>query len=330
MSESQTLPNIVFLDTGTADAGDLDFTELESLGQLTRHDLSQADEIPDRIAEAQIVLTNKTVITREIIEAAPQLKLIQVVATGYNNVDVDAAKNSSIAVCNVSGYSTPSVAQHTLTLLLNLATHVHRYAQEASEWPQSPYFTRLDHPITELAGKTLGIAGMGTIGSLVASIAESMGMKVVCLQREEQASSAPGQTDRPRLNRDEFFTTCDAITLHCPLTPETHHLMNADTLSQMKSSAFLINTGRGDLIDEAALADALQQGEIAGAALDVLSSEPPPADHLLLSADIPHLIITPHTAWASTESRQRLLDGVVKNIQAFLAGESLNRIDQET
>ena len=266
MNEDQlSPPNIVFLDVGTADAGDLDFSELESLGQLTRHDLTPPDEIQSRVSEAQIILTNKTVITKEIIEASPHLKLIQVVATGYNNVDIDAAKQNKIAVCNVSGYSTPAVAQHTITLLLNLATHSHRYAHEASEWPKSPYFTRLDHPITELAGKTLGIAGMGTIGSLVASIAESLGMKIVCLKRESQESSSSNQVDHPRLDRDEFFAACDAISLHCPLTPETHHLINATTLKQMKPSAFLINTGRGDLIDEPALAEALKRGEIAGA-----------------------------------------------------------------
>ena len=330
MSDSQsTPPNIVFLDAGTTDAGDLDFSQLENLGQLTLHDRSDADEITERIADAQIVLTNKTVITKEMIDASPQLKLIQVVATGYNNVDIDAAKQRDIAVCNVSGYSTPGVAQHTITLLLNLATQIHSYAAEAAEWPKSPYFTRLNHPIRELAGLTLGIAGMGTIGSLVASIAESLGMNIVCLKREGQSESAPSSdsSNRPRLNRDEFFTTCDAISLHCPLTPETHHLINASSLEKMKSSAFLINTGRGDLIDEPALAEALRNREIAGAALDVLSSEPPPADHILLNPGIPNLIITPHTAWASYEARQRLLDGVVKNIQAFLTGESLNRLD---
>ncbi len=327
MSTQSTPPNIVFLDAGTTDVGDLDFSELESLGQLTRHDLTPSNEIIASISQAQIILTNKTVITKEIIEASPELKLIQVVATGYNNVDIEAAKQNGIAVCNVSGYSTPAVAQHTITLLLNLATHIHSYAAEAREWPKSPYFTRLNHPISELAGKTLGIAGMGTIGSLVSTIAESLGMNVVSLKREGQNSAATDSSSRPRIDRDQFFTTCDAISLHCPLTPETHHLINEATLSQMKPSAFLINTGRGDLIDEPALADALRNKQIAGAALDVLSTEPPPADHILLFPDIPNLIITPHTAWASLESRQRLLNGVTKNIQAFLTGKSLNRID---
>lgn len=326
-NQQSSPPNIVFLDTGTTDAGDLDFTQLEALGQLTRHDRSNADEITERITAAQIILTNKTVITKEIIEASPNLKLIQVVATGYNNVDIEAAKHRGIAVCNVSGYSTPAVAQHTITLLLNLATQIHNYAAEAVEWPKSPYFTRLNHPISELSGKTLGIAGMGTIGSLVASIAEALGMNVVCLKREGQSAPSPESNTRPRLDRDEFFTACDAISLHCPLTPETHHLINAETLRQMKTSAFLINTGRGDLIDEPALADALRNKKIAGAALDVLSIEAPPTDHILLSLDIPNLIITPHTAWASIEARQRLLDGVVKNIHAFQSGESLNRLD---
>jgi glycerate dehydrogenase len=320
-------PTIVFLDLGSTDAGDLDFSELESLGDLVRHDRTEPDEVAARISEAHIVLTNKVPITKGTIAISPTLQLIQVVATGYNNVDIDAAKRYGVAVCNVSGYSTPAVAQHALTLLLNLTTGIHRYAQEAAEWPKSPYFTRLDHPISELSGKVLGIAGMGTIGSLLATLAEALGMKVVSLKREGQSSPYAGQANRLRLDPDEFFPRCDAISLHCPLTAETHHLINAKTLDQMKSSAYLINTGRGDLVDEPALAEALRQGNIAGAGLDVLSTEPPPADHVLLSPDIPNLIITPHTAWASVESRQRLLDGVAMNIQAFLSGQSLNRLD---
>lgn len=328
MNLTSDSPNIVFLDAGTTDAGDLDFSQLKKLGQLTRHDLITPNDITEKIADAQIILTNKTVISKEIIEASPNLRLIQVVATGYNNVDIETAKQRGIAVCNVSAYSTPAVAQHTITLLLNLATNIHSYAAEAEQWPKSPYFTRLNHPIIELAGKTLGIAGMGTIGSLVASIAESLGMNVISLKRDGQNPPLSDSPKHPRLDRDEFFSTCDAISLHCPLTPETHHLINENTLNQMQNSAFLINTGRGDLIDENALADALRNNKIAAAALDVLSAEPPPVSHVLLSADIPNLIITPHTAWASLESRQRLIDGVVENIKAFLSGESRNRLDQ--
>ncbi len=331
MPSSNTIaPKIVFLDAGTTDIGDLDFSKIEKLGKLNCHDLTLPSQIIERLSDTQIVLSNKTVIDKNIIESCPQLKLIQVVATGYNNIDIEAAQQHGIAVCNVSGYSTPAVAQHTLTLLLNLATQIHRYATEAAEWPRSPYFTRLDHLISELAGKTLGIAGMGTIGSLVADLAEAFGMNVIALQRAGQ-SPAPANSvnsaKRPRVSRDEFFSSCDAISLHCPLTPDTHHLINLDSLAQMKPSAFLINTGRGDLVDENALADALRNHKIAGAALDVLSSEPPPTDHPLLSPDIPNLIITPHTAWASREARQRLLDGVANNIQAFLSGKSLNRLD---
>ncbi|MCF6312684.1 MAG: D-2-hydroxyacid dehydrogenase [Verrucomicrobiales bacterium] len=326
-SKQPSSPSIVFLDAGTTDVDDLDFSQLEKIGQLTCHDLVAPNDIIEKIADAQIILTNKIVIDKEIIKTSPNLKLIQVVATGYNNVDIKAAKQRNIAVCNVSGYSTPAVAQHTITLLLNLATRIHNYATEASEWPESPYFTRLNHPITELSGKTLGIAGMGTIGSLVATIAEALGMEVISLKRDGQKQRPSDANSRPRLDHDEFFTTCDAISLHCPLTPETHHLINAETLSQMKKSAFLINTGRGDLIDEPALAEALRNKEIAAAALDVISVEPPPVDHALLAADIPNLIITPHTAWASLESRQRLIDGVTENIKAFLAGESRNRLD---
>ncbi|MFK5922667.1 MAG: D-2-hydroxyacid dehydrogenase [Verrucomicrobiota bacterium] len=328
MTSSNTTPSkIVFLDAGTTDIGDLDFSKIEKLGKFNCHDLTLPSQIIERLSDTQIVLSNKTVIDKNIIKSCPQLKLIQVVATGYNNIDIEAAQQHNIAVCNVSGYSTPAVAQHTLTLLLNLATQIHRYATEATEWPQSPYFTRLDHPISELAGKTLGIAGMGTIGSLVADLAEAFGMNVIALQREGQSPAPASSAKRPRVSRDEFFSTCDAISLHCPLTPDTHHLINPDSLDRMKSSAFLINTGRGDLIDESALADALRNHKIAGAALDVLSSEPPPTDHPLLAADLPNLIITPHTAWASREARQRLLDGVASNIQAFLSGKSQNRLD---
>jgi len=320
-------PTIVFLDVGTTDAGDLDFSELESLGDLVRYDRTEPSEVAARISEAHIVLTNKVQITKGTIAISPTLQLIQVVATGYNNVDIDAAKRYGVAVCNVSGYSTPAVAQHALTLLLNLATGIHHYAREVAEWPKSPYFTRLDHPVTELSGKVLGIVGMGTIGSLLATLAEALGMKVVCLKREGQSAPYAGQANRLRLDRDEFFPRCDAISLHCPLTPGTRHLINAETLDRMKRSAFLINTGRGDLIDEPALAEALRQGKIAGAGLDVLSTEPPPADHVLLSPGIPNLIITPHTGWASVEARQRLLDGVAMNIQAYLCGQSRNRLD---
>lgn len=313
-------PHLVFLDRSTLDAGDIDLAPLEALGKLVCHDITLPADRAARVAEASILLTNKVVIDGPVMDAAPKLKLIQVVATGTNNVDLEAARHRGIAVANVSGYSTASVAQHVMTLLLNLATNVHRLAAEAPLWAQSPHFTRLDYPIGELAGRTLGIVGLGAIGTAVAGLAEAFGMEIVVLAREGSRAEGKDPEPWPRLPLGEFLAKADAITLHCPLTEATRHFINAETLARMKAGAFLINTGRGPLVDEAALADALRAGRLGGAGLDVLSVEPPPADHPLLAADLPNLIVTPHTAWASRESRLRLLDGVVANLRAHLAG----------
>lgn len=307
------------------DRGDIDFAPIEKLGAFTRHEITAPAEISPRIADADIVLTNKAVLDRDLIAgAAPKLKLICVCATGVNNVDLDAAKKQRVAVCNVSGYSTPSVAQHTIGLLVNLAANLHRYASEASLWPRSEFFCRLDHPVVELAGRTLGIAGAGAIGTAVGRAAAALGMNVQVMGREGRLeATADGW---PRLAPDDFFQSSDAVTLHCPLTPETHHLVNSESLKKLPAGAFLVNTGRGDLVDESALADALRSGHLGGAALDVLSREPPPPDHPLLDPAIPNLIITPHSAWSSRESRERLLAGVAANIAAFLQGTPINRV----
>ncbi|MCB1232654.1 MAG: D-2-hydroxyacid dehydrogenase [Verrucomicrobiae bacterium] len=323
MSDS---PTLVFLDRDTLDAGDVDFSDLEAIGPVTYFPLTRSGERASRVGEAEIILTNKVMIDVETMDAAPKLKLIQVVATGINNVDVEAAKARGIAVCNVSGYSTPSVTQHTFALMLDLLSHVHTYAAEAPKWAESPIFTRLDHSIGELAGRTLGIAGLGSIGKSVATVAEAFGMKVIGLAREGGGTST-GTDGYERLPKERFFAESDVITLHCPLTEATQDLINRETLGMMKSTAVLINTGRGPLINESDLVEALKAGTIAGAGLDVLSVEPPPADHPLLDPSIPNLMITPHTAWASREARLRLLDRVVENLHAFLAGERLNRVD---
>lgn len=315
-------PKIVFLDAATADAGDLDFEPLRELGDLQRHETTSPDEISDRIEGAQVVLTNKVVLDAETIATATGLQMIGVCATGINNVDLSAAREHGITVCNVCGYSTPTVAQHTISLLLNLAGNNHLYANEAPLWAESPIFTRLDHPVIELEGRTLGIVGAGSIGGRVGSIAEALGMDVQVLARP--GSLTARHPEWPRVEEDAFFATSDAISLHCPLTAENTRMINAGTLRQMKSTAFLINTGRGDLVDETALADALRNHRIGGAALDVLSVEPPPADHPLLAEDIPNLIVTPHCAWISKESRTRLLEGVAANIQNFFAGTPSN------
>ena len=317
---------LVFLDRATTDRGDIDFSGIESLGHLVSYPTSTREETRARLGEADIVLTNKALVGAEEMDAAPRLKLIQVVATGVNNIDLEAARARGLAVCNVSGYSTEAVAQHVFASLLNLISNVHRFAAEPEKWAQSPIFTRLDYPVGELAGKTLGIVGLGSIGKAVARIGAAFGMKVVAYGRE---GSNPG-AEIPRLAPEEFFAQADAITLHCPLTPETKHFINAATLAKMKPGAFLINTGRGDLVNEADLVAALRKGSIRGAAVDVLTPEPPAADHPFLTAiadGLDNLFITPHTAWSALEARQRLLDGIVANIEAFRRGERLNRVD---
>ncbi len=316
---------IAYLDAATLDAGDINFAPLEALGELTLHRFTAPEQRVERCLACEVVLVNKVVLDRETLTAAQEaLRYVVVTATGTNNVDLAAADELGIPVSNVSGYSTESVAQHTLALLLNLATNVHRYAAEPEKWPQSPMFTRLDYPVFELAGKTLGIVGLGTIGARVAELASAFGMKVVALAREgSKSTSGPV----PRLENEAFFRECDAISLHCPLTPENERFINAEVLKLMKPGAFLVNTGRGPLIDEAALAESLREGHLGGAGLDVLSVEPPPADHPLLGRDVPNLIVTPHSAWASLESRSRLLEAVCENIRAFQAGAQIpNRV----
>ena len=314
---------IVFLDRDTTDRGDMNLSALESLGDIVYHAITQPSETASRVSDATIILTNKVVIGEAEMEAAPHLKLIQVVATGINNVDLDAARKRGIAVCNVSGYSTEAVAQHVFTFLLNLKTNIHRFAAESGNWHQSPIFTRLDYPITELAGKTFGIVGLGSIGRAVARIASAFGMRVIAYAREGAESSG----DVERLPHEEFLKGADVVSLHCPLTPETKHFINAESLELMKSDAILLNTGRGDLIDEPALVTALQSGTIAAAAVDVLTPEPPPAGHPFLIAKLDNLMITPHIAWSAYEARQRLIDGLVENIKAFRAGGKINRVD---
>ena len=312
--------HISFLDASTV--GDVDLGQLASLGKLEAYPVTSPDQLDERLQHASIAITNKVVIDAAALQNAPHLKLICIAATGTNCVDLVAAKAAGITVCNVAGYSTASVTQHTLGLLINLATGMNRYAGELSQWAQSPIFTRLDYPMIDLAGKTLGIIGLGTIGKSVAKAAQGFGMNVVALARD-----GAQQGEIERLQRDAFFSKSDAVTLHCPLTPGTEKMMNRETLGLMKPSAFLINTGRGQLIDEADLAVALKTGVIAGAGLDVLTAEPPPEDHVLLDPSLPNLIITPHTAWASLEARKSLLEGVAKNINAFLAGEPENVVN---
>ncbi|MFD1215117.1 D-2-hydroxyacid dehydrogenase [Microbulbifer celer] len=306
----------VFLDTLTMKLEELDTSALENaVDQWDLFDTTTPDQTAERIKNADVVITNKVVLDRNLIEGAPNLKLIGVCATGTNNIDLDAAAEHNIPVKNVTGYTGTSLAQHTIALLLALATRWHQYSEDVKNgrWSQSPVFCRLDYPVMELAGKKLGIIGYGDLGQKVASLGEALGMEVLVAE-SFTGESKPGRTPLPKL-----LAESDAISLHCPLTEETEQLVDQDFLVAMKDSAFLLNTARGGLVDEAALVTALKNGTIAGAALDVLSVEPPPADHRLLANDIPNLIITPHNAWISRESRQRLLDGMVDNIRQVFA-----------
>ncbi|MFL2478994.1 MAG: D-2-hydroxyacid dehydrogenase [Verrucomicrobiales bacterium] len=317
-------PKITFLDSATMDPGDLDLSILNEFGDCTFHKTTSEEETLANIKDADIIITNKVNIDSRIVTQSPTLKLIVVCATGVNNIDLKAAKDSGIIVSNVANYSTPIVAQHTISLLLNLCGNTHKYLAEKDSWPKSPIFTRLTHPVTELNGKIMGIAGSGNIGSLVGEISEQMGMKIHVLSRGQ--SSTSNHPEWPRVSKEEFFSKSDIISLHCPLTKENTNMINSNTLEQMKPTSFFINTSRGGLVNENDLADALKSNAIAGAALDVLSTEPPEKNHPLLCDTIPNLLITPHIAWTSLEARKRLLEGVIGNIQSFLSGRPSNEV----
>lgn len=315
---------IIVLDGYALNSGDLDWGAVEALGELTVYDRTHPDEVLARAEDAPMLLTNKTPITRETIEQLPALKYIGVMATGYNIVDIEAASEHGVVVTNVAGYSTHAVAQHTFALMLALINRVETHSElvHAGQWVASKDFTFRKTPLLELAGKRLGLFGLGDIGQKVADIALAFGMEVLAYRRN------PSKTSDSRIQMvslDELFTSSDFISLHAPLTPETRHVVDAKRLEQMKSSAFLINTARGPLIEEEALALALEKGQIAGAGLDVLSTEPPKADNPLLNAK--NCVITPHIAWSLFEARQRLMGLIAENIQAFQAGKSLNRVN---
>ncbi|HEV7349218.1 D-2-hydroxyacid dehydrogenase [Telluribacter sp.] len=313
--------NIVILDGYTLNPGDLSWEPLHELGNLTIYDRTSPEQVVERSREANIVLVNKQVLTREHLAQLPQLQYIGVTATGYNNVDIEAAREQGIVVTNVKGYGSPSVAQHTFALLLGLVNHVELHSQSVhqGDWTNLPDFCYWKTPLVELHGKTMGLIGLGDIGTQVAGIALAFGMKVLVHRKN------PSQTDQPEIQNvslDELFRRSDVISLHCPLTDETREIINKDSLSLMKPTAYLLNTGRGPLIQEAELAAALRNGQIAGAGLDVLSTEPPPADNPLLSA--PNCLITPHIAWAIFEARQRLLQLAVENIRFYQQGTPRN------
>jgi glycerate dehydrogenase len=316
---------IVVLDGYASNPGDLSWSGLEALGPTTVYDRTSADQTLARALDAEILLTNKTLLTREIIQQLPNLRYIGVLATGYNIVDVDAAKERNVPVANVPAYATDSVVQTVFAHLLNLTMHVadHGHGVSDGHWTRSKDFCYWEFPLTELAGLKFGIIGFGQIGKAVATVAKAFGMKILIASRSKPTHLPEGAE---LTTLDDIFRQSDVISLHCPLTPETKNLVNAERLAAMKSTAFLINTGRGPLIDEVALADALNAGRLAGAGLDVLSSEPPKADNPLLTAK--NCCITPHFAWATKAARQRLLDRTVANVQAFLAGAPENVVNR--
>lgn len=315
---------IVVLDALPLDAHrDLDWSPLAALGSLTCYDQTSPDETATRVTEANAVYTNKVRLTAEHFALAPNLRLVSVLATGYDVVDVAAARERGVQVCNVPGYSTPSTAQTTIALLLELChrTGHHARAVAEGEWQRRGLWSFWDQAPVELAGKTLSLVGYGQIGQRVAAISEALGMTVVTavVPGREAATSAASY---PRLPLENALRVADVVSLHCPLTPATRGLLNAERLALLKPSARVVNTARGPLVDEAAVAHALHEGRLAGYAADVLSTEPPAPDNPLLSA--PNCIITPHFAWASRESRQRLLEESVQNLRAFLTGSPRN------
>lgn len=312
---------IVVLDGFAMNPGDLTWKNLEQLGETKIYERSSQKETEERIAEADMVLTNKAVLNKELIDCTPKLKYIGVMATGYNIIDVAAAHRRNIVVTNVPSYSTVSVAQLTFALILELANHTALYAESVrnGDWIKSKDFSYHLKPIMELQDKTLGIIGFGQIGKAVANIAIAFGMKVIASHKHPERDQMEGVSF---VDEKTCFREADIISLHCPLNEKNIQFVNKELLRIMKRSAFFINTSRGGLINETDLAEALNKGIIAGAALDVLSTEPPSADNPLLHAK--NCLITPHVAWATFEARSRLMNVVVNNIKAFLEGKAEN------
>lgn len=301
--------------------GAIDCPELMTLGEVELYENTIAHQVVERARHATILLTNKVTLGESEFAALPELQMVGILATGVNVVDLEAAQRHNITVCNVPGYSTASTAQHAIALLLELSNRVslHERSCREGEWSRSPTFSYFLSPLTELANKTLGIVGLGAIGSKVAQIAQALGMNVIATTRTERPNAA-----FPLVTLDELLTRSDVVSIHCPLSPETHHLMNTANLEKMKKGAYLINVARGPIVDEDAVAAALMSGRLAGAAVDVLSQEPPRSNSPLLSA--PNCIVTPHLAWATTEARTRLLAIAAQNVRAFLDGSAQNKV----
>ena len=312
---------IVILDGYTANPGDLSWGSLKELGEVTVYERTRREEIAGRAADADIVLTNKVVMDREMMALLPRLKYIGVLATGYNVVDIEAARERDIIVTNVPAYSTESVAQTVFAHLLTVTNRTEHYAQQnrLGRWAENRDFCYWDTELTELAGKTMGIVGLGHIGRRVAEIALAFGMQVKAMT-SKKAEELPAGIQKTELQ--SLLATSDIVSLHCPLTEGTRHLIHRETLRLMKPSAILINTGRGPLVDDEALAEALNEGRLRAYCADVVTEEPPKADHPLLHA--PNAFITPHIAWATVEARKRLLQTAIGNVEAFVNGHPVN------
>lgn len=314
---------IVVLDGYTLNQGERDWEELNELGEVTVHDRTEPDEVIRRAEGAEVVLTNKVVLDRSTIEHLPDLKYIGVLATGYNIIDLNAARERGIVVTNIPAYSTDSVVQMAFAHILNITLRVGHYAHEVHNgvWSAQSDFSYRDTPLIELKGKRIGLVGFGHIGQAMAKVALVFGMKVVVCPHKMD-TKLPKEYEKAKLN--DVFSTCDIVSLHCPLTPETKEMVNSFRLSLMKQGAILINTGRGGLIDEKALERALLSGKLLGAGLDVLSSEPPSPGNPLLK--LKNCFITPHIAWATHEARERLMAQVVENLKAWMNGTPINNV----
>ncbi len=314
-----------FLDFDALGPSDIDTSALRAtLPGIELYGSSTDYEINARIGGCEILLVNKVRLDRTRLAAVPTLRLIVLAATGTDNVDLVAARELGIAVCNIRDYATPSVVQHVFGLLLALTLRLDEYRQllQRGAWEQSPHFCLLDYPSRELAGRTLGIVGYGQLGRAVGAVGQAFGMRVLAARSHQH----PAGMAVDRLGLNELLAVADVVSLHCPLTPATRHLINRDSLAQMRRDAVLINTARGDLVDYAALLDALRSGSLGGAGIDVLPEEPPVTGHPLLDVRLPNLIVTPHIAWAARESRQRALNEIVANVQDFLSGGHRNRV----
>lgn len=317
---------IVILDGYTLNPGDMSWDEMGKLGELVVYDRTPADKAIERIDDAEVILTNKVVLTKEILQKTPSVKYIGVTATGYNVVDTMAAKELGIIVTNVPAYSTSSVAQLVIGFILELCHHIgeHNRAVQNGDWENSKDFTFWNYPLIELAGKTLGLIGFGAIGQATANIAAAFGMNVIVYSRTKKPELETNKIKFTGL--EEVLSQADFISLHCPLTDETKGLINKETIAKMKDGAFLINTSRGPVLVEQDVADALNSGKLAGAGVDVVSVEPIKKDNPLLKAK--NCIITPHFAWAPLEARKRLMDTLVKNIEAFMNNSPVNVVNK--